>query len=43
MLPLTFQTGLTRLFGQDPSDWLRKYDREEINAVPKKPELPGSE
>jgi len=43
MLPLTFQTDLVRLFGQDPSDWLRKYGREEINAAPKKPELPGAE
>jgi hypothetical protein len=43
MLPLTFQTDLIRLFGQDPSDWLRKYGREEINASPSKPERPGTE
>ena len=28
-LPLTFQSDLTRLFGQDPSDWLRTYGRED--------------
>ena len=43
MLPLTFQTDLVRLFGQDPSDWLRKYGREEINAGPSRPRLPGAE
>lgn len=42
MLPLTFQSDLTRLFGQDPSDWLRKYGREEINARPE-PESTGPE
>jgi hypothetical protein len=43
MLPLTFQTDLTRLFGQDPSDWLRKYGREEINAGLRRSQLPGGE
>jgi hypothetical protein len=42
MLPLTFQTDLIRLLGQDPSDWLRKYDREEICDLPSEPELPSA-
>jgi hypothetical protein len=41
LLPLTFQSDLTRLFGQDPSDWLRTYGREQVNAIPA-PKAAGS-